>query len=71
MPNLLNYSFIFLIASQEKVIECYTMAVEMILSIEDKQKGEKVNKFARQALETVQKSLKELKRKTRPTKKIQ
>lgn len=36
---------------QVKAIEYYTMAVELILSIEDKEKREKMNKFARQALD--------------------
>lgn len=36
---------------QEQAIHYYTMAVELILSIEDKEKREKMNKFARQALD--------------------
>ncbi|KAL7025655.1 hypothetical protein ACKWTF_013582 [Chironomus riparius] len=36
---------------KEQAIHYYTMAVELILSIEDKEKREKMNKFARQALD--------------------
>lgn len=47
---------------KEQAIQYYTMAVEMILSIEDKEKREKMNKFARQALDRAE-ELKGIKRK--------
>jgi calpain-7 len=36
---------------QEKAIQYYTEAVELIISIDDKEKREKLNKFAKQALD--------------------
>ncbi len=36
---------------QEEAIQNYTLAVELILSIDDKEKREKLNKFAKQALD--------------------